>query len=588
MFIAGGGLVGAAFVLPPVYQDILEECDVPGASTSFGAKGSKVSTGKDELDTITWGANQYHTVSTDASYNPKSPSPFRSMSGAGVALRDLAFHEKHAACVDASGDIYQWGDGFFDLPSDSQSSPGPALTLSGKDIIAITLSQYKVYALSRSGKVYVLSSKQKAQAVTDETPGMRSSWWSVSWLWNAKPNIDHVELLPEPKRQQSEKFVSISAGRSHILALTSHGRTFAAPVTSFANSHGQLGMRKVQLTSSSQTSLSTRMPVELLPNALVDPFARFAPAVRTISPAPTVSPPTTTTAPRDETLDETDIRYCDMLFEVPSLKGVDVAQVVAGSRSSYVRTRKEGRVLGFGANEFGQMALGGAYTTDFVPAPTEIILTRGYPGGTNVKCIDVAAGGDIVYFTVETSKGAVPTSSDINIDLLAAGMGQFGSLGNAGYIQAQGTPVKVKVISGVKEYNEVTRSNQPLACKLVSASPTGHTIVLLDTFQLDGNVHAQNGDQTRKGRDVLVWGANSNYQLGLGKRSSMAVPTPLPSVSFIGGYDVDDQLNRMMARERTVSALTDLKGKKVAKNAKVEQSVVAGWGCSAMYWKVVQ
>lgn len=146
------------------------------------------------------------------------------------------------------------------------------------------------------------------------------------------------------------------------------------------------------------------------------------------------------------------------------------------------------------------MALGSAYTTDFVPAPTEIVLSRGYPGGTNVKCIDIAAGGDIAYFIVETYRGAIPTSSDVNIDLLAAGMGQFGSLGNAGYIQAQGTPVKVKVISGVKEYNEATRSNQPLVPKLISASPTGHTIALLDTFHLDGNVHDQSCDQARKGR----------------------------------------------------------------------------------------
>ena len=30
-----------------------------------------------------------------------------------VALRDLQFHHTHAACVDARGDVYQWGDGFF-------------------------------------------------------------------------------------------------------------------------------------------------------------------------------------------------------------------------------------------------------------------------------------------------------------------------------------------------------------------------------------------------------------------------------------------------------------------------------------------
>ncbi|KAG9008041.1 hypothetical protein FRB94_013806 [Tulasnella sp. JGI-2019a] len=582
-----GGLLGAAFLLPPVHQDILEAGDAPGTGTAT-IKLPKVSTGKDELDVITWGANNYHTVSTDASYNPKQPTPFSSISGNGVALRDLAFHEKHAACVDAAGNIYQWGDGFFDLPGDNQGQK-PVLTLSGKDITSIALSGSKVYALSRTGKVYVLSSSQKKQAVTEETPGMHSSWWSLSWLWKTKPTVDFIELHMEAKKQQNEKFISISAGRSHLLALTSQGRTFTAPITASANSHGQLGMRKVQLClppSPSKPSQPTHQTVELLPKALVDPYARSAPAIRAASITPS-APPAATVHLGDKTFDETDIRYCDLLFEIPSLKGIVAAQAVAGDRSSYVRTAKEGRILGFGANEFGQMVLGGSYSTEFVPAPTEIVLSRGYPGGTNIKCIDVAAGGDIVYFTVETFRGTLPTPSDVNIDLLAAGMGQFGSLGNAGYVQAQGSPVKVKAISGVKEYNELTQSNQPLAPKLVSASPTGHTIALLDTFDLDGNTHHQSHNQARKGRDIFVWGANANYQLGLGKRSSIAVPTPLPSDAFIGGYDVDQHLGRMMARERTAQVLMDLQGKKVAKNAKVEQSVVAGWGCSAIYWKIV-
>lgn len=43
-----------------------------------------------------------------------------------VALRDLALAEQHAACVDARGDVYQWGDGF------SSSSRKPTLTLRNK------------------------------------------------------------------------------------------------------------------------------------------------------------------------------------------------------------------------------------------------------------------------------------------------------------------------------------------------------------------------------------------------------------------------------------------------------------------------
>jgi hypothetical protein len=50
-----------------------------------------------------------------------------------VALRDLAVHATHAACVDGRGDVYQWGDGFFGQQSESASGDRkPVLTLRGK------------------------------------------------------------------------------------------------------------------------------------------------------------------------------------------------------------------------------------------------------------------------------------------------------------------------------------------------------------------------------------------------------------------------------------------------------------------------
>ena len=51
-----------------------------------------------------------------------------------VALRDLVLHERHAACIDAKGDVYQWGDGFFgSTGTENASTSGkPALTLRGK------------------------------------------------------------------------------------------------------------------------------------------------------------------------------------------------------------------------------------------------------------------------------------------------------------------------------------------------------------------------------------------------------------------------------------------------------------------------
>lgn len=41
----------------------------------------------------------------------------------------MALHERHAACVDARGDVFQWGDGFFGSKSDTKT---PKATLRGK------------------------------------------------------------------------------------------------------------------------------------------------------------------------------------------------------------------------------------------------------------------------------------------------------------------------------------------------------------------------------------------------------------------------------------------------------------------------
>lgn len=56
-----------------------------------------------------------------------------------VALRDLVLHDKHAACVDARGDVYQWGDGFF---GDSPPSEKPLLTLREKVCEYIVYRRY--------------------------------------------------------------------------------------------------------------------------------------------------------------------------------------------------------------------------------------------------------------------------------------------------------------------------------------------------------------------------------------------------------------------------------------------------------------
>lgn len=143
-------------------------------------------------------------------------------------------------------------------------------------------------------------------------------------------------------------FISIAAGSNHLLALTSQGRTYAHPMNKDANSHGQLGLRKIEISApSSSMDTSTdcsRITTELVPRSVADPYAKTTLLLRESSPVVV-----------DEHLNVIDNHhngFSNVLFEISSLSGVTVSQIAAGGRSSFVNT-SSGRVLGWGANEHG-------------------------------------------------------------------------------------------------------------------------------------------------------------------------------------------------------------------------------------------
>ena len=78
------------------------------------------------------------TTSTDAVRVPNDIPWLR-----GVALRDLSLAEKYGACVDAKGNVYQWGTGF--VPAVGGPS-NPSAVLRGKVLILYVL-QYVINML---------------------------------------------------------------------------------------------------------------------------------------------------------------------------------------------------------------------------------------------------------------------------------------------------------------------------------------------------------------------------------------------------------------------------------------------------------
>lgn len=94
-----------------------------------------------------------------------------------------------------------------------------------------------------------------------------------------------------------------------------------------------------------------------------------------------------------------------------------------------------------------QLALGNATTLPYVTVPSEVILSRYTPHGTHAKCLDIAAGGDLAYFVVQRASPGRTSS----IDVLAAGRGQWGGLGNGAFSSAQPEPLRIRAVSGLAE-----------------------------------------------------------------------------------------------------------------------------------------
>lgn len=254
--------------------------------------------------------------------------------------------------------------------------------------------------LSKDGKLYVVSASKAFQDRRQYRN--EQSWWSR--LFGSNPRVDFVELKAEGGLKRGEKWAGVSAGLHHLLAVTTKGRTFSLPLSPSGNTHRQLGTRQI---------FEAPFPVPTFAASAISMSSNLPP--------------------------ESDPRFATKLTEIPSLSAIDIAQVATSDRASFVRTTN-GRVLGFGANGYGQLGLGANAAVEIVQVPVEVVLAKNYPGGTHVTCLDVQAGGQTTFFTVERSAPGKGTF----VDLLACGNGMSGTLGNGLWSSANGSPSRVK------------------------------------------------------------------------------------------------------------------------------------------------
>ena len=410
-----------------------------------------------------WGSNTGRVVAPD-SVEPLIKAPRRIPAFDGVLLRDLKLDRDHGVAVTEEGDLLQWGTAY------SSDSTHPTSTLTGKDLISVQISQDRVIGLSSSGEVYSLP-----VAKTDQLAGPKPRENSLLPFSNSRSPISYRRIQP-PLSSWFERVIAISSGLEHLLLLTSSGRVFssASSSTEFP-SRGQMGIPGL--------NWDNRAP---------GPY--------------------------------------DQPYEITSLKGFDICSIAAGDYHS-LALDSQGHVFAFGDNLVGQLGFDYNSASACVDVPSLLPIQKLYAGSDQVaRVTSIAAGGVNSFFTVDAAlgdtrgqNGAASGPGGITADTWSCGRGTYGGLGNGRWTHMQGTPVKVKALSGLNEFDETTKSLLPIRLSRFSVGSTHAAATMDNVTHVGGHVPSSDSD-TNWGADVLWWGGNEHYQLGTRKRSNMSQP----------------------------------------------------------------
>ena len=151
----------------------------------------------------TWGSNVYRVVDPGSKDTDiKTPRRFKYFDG--QVLRDLKIEEKSGAAITENGDLVQWGKAY------SESDFKPTVTLTGKNLTSLVLSESRIIALSSDGTVYSLPISKDGQRTGPKTT--ESSWVP---FWPNQSNLSYRVLSPSLKLGCFSQALAESSLRRH-------------------------------------------------------------------------------------------------------------------------------------------------------------------------------------------------------------------------------------------------------------------------------------------------------------------------------------------------------------------------------------
>ena len=468
-----------------------------------------------------WGSNSGRVVAPDSD-ETLIRLPRRIPFFDGQLLRDIKLDRNFGAAIRENGDLLQWGSGY------SRDVREPTATLKGKNLVSITISRDRIIALGSGGKVYSVPVSQEDQA---RGPKPSESSWIP--LWSSRSEVSYRLMKPQDLGW-GEKISSISSGIEHALLLTNKGRLFSAASSSEGfPSRGEMGVPGLSWT--------TKPP---------GPY--------------------------------------DQPHEITTLKGFEISGIATGDYHS-LALDKEGRAFAFGDNSSGQLGFDPSAESPYIDAPSLLPISRLYSGtNLNPRVKSVFAGGSNSFFTVDATRVAQPGEGPaqrvglgrITADTWACGQGILGTLGTGRWTHMQGTPTKIKALSGLFEWDESKHTAIPIRLKSLSVGST-HASATMDNVthvQAGTSSSTDSRNDTNWGADVVWWGGNEYYQLGMGKRNNVAVP------GYIAPLDSAAEKERAKRKEEHRFQITprhkvDFNGRRVS----MEQRVECGRMATAVY-----
>jgi alpha-tubulin suppressor-like RCC1 family protein len=462
-----------------------------------------------------WGSNTGRVVAPDSD-EASIRTPRRISYFDGMVLRDIKLDRTFGAAITEHGDLLQWGTGF------STTSAQPTATLRGKNLIKLSISRDRVIALGSDGTVYSIPAAQ-----ADQQAGQKVS--ETTWLpfWKSKASISYRKISPTDMAW-GERVSDISSGLEHCLLLTNTGRLYsAASGTEDFPSKGQLGIPGLTWT-------------------------------------------TRPTGPFDQP------------HIITTLKGFEISKIATGDYHS-LAVDTSGRVFGFGDNSLGQLGFEASSEAPCIDAPSLLPIDKLYKG-TNMlpKVTNIAAGGVNSFFTVDATRIAGQGEEDpqglgrVTADTWSCGQGIFGALGNGRWTHVQGTPTKIKALSGLFEYDEVKKDVVPIRLARLSIGST-HCSAVMDNVTHVGASARSSENDTNWGADALWWGGNEFYQVGTGKRNNVSSPV------YIAPLDIEADKEKGRREEHRFQITPRHNIRFGGRNVSMEQRIECGRGVTAVY-----